>query len=154
MDVEHASQTTLRPTAHPTTRSPVTPRFLWALCFCLGLALFSSACGANGSVRLPFLNRAPQDVAALRVDRALDDARNAVLDQPAHEIAVRYNPATCECPAWEALLYGEWQRVDLVPTPLRADQTMQRARLQTTGETLLSSSGWRYPRLRWQAVTP
>lgn len=121
-----------------------------AVLFVLSLAIvLSSGCGASSRVRIPFLSRSPQEAAGHRVERALSDARTQVASQSAYTTAVRYNPATCDCPSWEAKLFGRWQRVELRPAPTREEQQLTHARVQLTGDYTEGSTGWRYPALRW-----
>lgn len=114
--------------------------------------VFSSACGASSRVRIPILSRSPMDAAGHRIDRALQLARERVTSQSFYKTAIRYNPATCDCPSWEAELFGHWQRVDLIPVPTRQDQQLTRARIELTGEHVEGSTGWRYPVLHWMPI--
>lgn len=101
-------------------------------------------------MRLPLLTRTPLEAANIRVDRALDDATIEASSQDRYLAKLRYNPATCACPPWEAELFGRWQRVDLQPEPPRAKQSMREAWVIVGPLWTESSTGWRYPVLRWQ----
>lgn len=114
----------------------------------LGLAL-SAGCGASDRSRVPLLFRSPMEAAQLRIDRALSSAREQAADQPSIRAALRYNPATCACPPWEARLFGHWQRVDLQPPPSRDQLAMEHAQLTPTGGYIEGASGWRYASFTW-----
>lgn len=66
-----------------------------------------------GAVELP----AHQEAVLAASSRLMRFADRADLAQRAtRDLAtlVRFNPSDCECPAWEAYLFGRWERVTLV----------------------------------------
>jgi hypothetical protein len=80
---------------------------------------------------------------------------------------VRWNPAACECPGWEARLWGRWVRVGLevpdeagltVPAQDASNAEVPAARrrvtLSLTDDIVESSTGWRYPVWRVVSVEP
>lgn len=87
-----------------------------------------------------------------RSHQALDEARRAIA-APAHlPVTLRYNPGDCQCPPWEAVLYGEWQRVELEPATTRNERSMTRAAISFTGRSASSRTGWNYPIVVWSPL--
>ncbi len=111
--------------------------------------LLFSACAAQQSV---FVRRAPEEVVSTRIYRALERAHGAVFDIGELLVAVRYNPARCDCPPWELRNGATWQRVELdfiadnePDTPEAGTELV--VRIIARGETVVSDTGWRY--LTW-----
>lgn len=128
--------------SHRVRRGLVVAAALWVLAF-------NAGCGASDRARVPLLFRSPLEAAQLRLDRALTSAREEAADQHTIRAPLRYNPATCACPPWEARLYGSWRRVDLQPPPSREQQGLQHAQLTPTGAYVEGASGWRYATFAW-----
>lgn len=91
-----------------------------------------------------FSFRDPLSAAERRVDRALAESLRAAELQSEVTTQLRYNPAPCEGPDWEAWLYGSWVRGELRPEPARRAGTIE-GRLRVTDERVEGANGWRYP---------
>lgn len=91
-----------------------------------------------------FSFRDPLAAAERRVERALDESLRAAELQSEVTTRLRYNPAPCEGPDWEAWLYGGWVRGELRPEPLERASIIE-GRLRVTNERVEGANGWRYP---------
>lgn len=112
-------------------------------------------CGARSSAsdRPP---PTPVEVAAGRIARAADRALASSERVDPVRVLVRSNPAACECPAWEVLLHGRWERVELRPARAADDADLAlierglpdgeplEATLSATGDVVVAGDGWRY----------
>lgn len=126
-----------------------------ALIALLSLAVASAACGGGRQrIGISFVGRSAHELAPLRLHRALDDATAKASRHDGFLAHVRYSPADCACPPWEAHLHGRWQRVDLRPTPSKDAQTMTEALIYLTDDRTRGASGWYFPVLDWKAPAP
>ena len=117
-----------------------------ALVLCGALAMVAG-CGAA------IVNPAStMETAQRRVERSVSRAASSAQSADAFEAQLRFNPARCDCPAWELLVGDRWVRVEVreadgsswspeSPSPM----TRLGLRIRTTREVVASSSGWRYP---------
>jgi len=134
------------------------PRSHALTCLCAALVGFVGACGGSQTADdAPVIERT---AAEIRTARALARADQSLEAIDVVETDVRVNPATCDCPPWEALLYGRWTRValertpvpgpegDEVEPPMPADGTVFTLTLERTNRAVPSDTGWRYPVLR------
>ena len=94
--------------------------------------------------------RDPVEQASRRLSLAQDEAWRAVATPKDVQVALRYNPASCDCPAWEAFVFGRWERVALEPRPGAEHRAMTSALVSTTGRSTRSSQGWNYAVLTWR----
>ena len=76
-------------------------------------------------------------------DPALLAARAAALDPDELELPVRYNPTSCDCPAWEVLIAESWRRVALEPEPPTRGAPLRSLTLRPTDATV-EAEGWIY----------
>jgi hypothetical protein len=115
-------------------------RWVRALVLCSALATVAG-CGA-----------AIVNPAQRRVERSVSRAASSAQSADAFDAQLRFNPARCDCPAWELLVGDRWVRVEVreadggswspaSPRPM----TRLGLRIRTTREVVASSSGWRYP---------
>ena len=107
------------------------------------LALAASLASGCGGGRTLFGPRSAWDAAPLRVERALALARAAALDPDELELPVRYNPTSCDCPAWEVLIAESWRRVALEPEPPTRGAPLRSLTLRPTDATV-EAEGWIY----------
>lgn len=77
------------------------------------LLLSIGACSAPQS-EVPAAAQAT-DAARSRVHRQVDRADDAQRSTPELVTMIRWNPADCDCPPWEAHLFGRWERLTLLP---------------------------------------
>lgn len=92
-------------------------------------------------------------LAARRVERADARADEAVRNVESVDVRVRHSPAPCDCPAWEAWMFGRWVRVELRADdedaqPLPIDGEPVRVTLLPTAEVATADNGWNYPVFR------
>lgn len=86
--------------------------------------------------------------------------------QPMLDVAMRFNPAPCECPAFELQLYGAWVRGELVATRDSAtgvDEILDaitqqgataRLRIAARSVDTIQAGGWTYPVWEVLTITP
>lgn len=120
--------------------APITRTLLRLVVLALALSVFWSA-GCNKQI-FPF--RDPLLLAQRKVARAVDEGAASAELQSEVTTRVRYNPAPCTCPDWEAWLYGRWVRGALRPEP-PTSRAPQELRLRVTSEREEGENGWRYP---------
>jgi hypothetical protein len=118
----------------------------------VGAALVAGLWLAGGCGAAVVSAPASVEAAQRRVDRSVSRATSSAESADAFDALLRYNPARCDCPAWELLVGEDWVRV-LVryddgatwsseePTPMGTVPL----RIRTTREVMPSSTGWRYP---------
>lgn len=77
------------------------------------LVMLQACAGAQSAGEPTF---AQLDGASSAVRRAVVRGAEAVASEDDVVVRARYNPAHCDCPAWEVLLWDRWVRVALVPS--------------------------------------
>ncbi len=119
------------------------------------IAAAAVGCGA-GARAVDRPPATPSDVAASRVARATDRALATSDRVDPIRALVRSNPASCDCPAWEVMLRGRWERVELRPARDASDDDLAllggslaegrhlEATLSATGDIVVAGDGWRY----------
>lgn len=112
-------------------------------------------CGA-GTVAPDRPPPTPVEVAAGRIARATDRAVMTSERVDPVRALVRSNPAECDCPAWEVLLHGRWERVEIRPARAADDADLAlveaglpdglplEATISATGDAVVAGDGWRY----------
>ncbi len=95
--------------------SPAAPRSLRLLA-CTALAAAFLSCSSSSTPSLVALER----------QRVLELSRRAAGDPPAQDapLAVRWNPAPCDCPPFEVQVDGEWLRAEVKPTTPEAEAVL------------------------------
>ncbi len=119
------------------------------------LSLSPAGCSAPQSEQPAAL--AATDAARTRVHRQIDRADSEQRSTPELTTLIRWNPADCECPPWEARVFGRWERLTLLPSRDagnavnellgRADWSappLLSARLRPESEVTRDQWGWGY----------
>ena len=119
--------------------------------------------GRSATPDVPVVERSPAEA---RIARGLTRAEQAIASLNAVQTDVRVNPAPCDCPVWEARLYGRWVRVEVerVPVvdasgastepPLPETGSSLRMTLSRTNRMVTSDTGWTYPVVREVTSAP
>ena len=90
-------------------------------------------------------------MAARRVERADARAGEAIRGLESVDVRIRHSPAPCDCPAWEAWMFGRWVRVALRADdeqPLAFEGDPVHVTLLPTEEMESADNGWNYPVFR------
>lgn len=95
---------------------------------------------------------APMDLASERVATGVDRGADASNDGRVVALKVRYNPAPCECPAYEIFAYGHWLRafIDIETSALDTLRTADTLAIATINgvigeEGRVAPNGVEYP---------
>jgi hypothetical protein len=91
---------------------------------------------------------APQSAERAAEERVSTALRKATGSASPEELSTetRWNPATCDAPEWQVMLWGAWVRAELhgLDDSARVEGVATR-QLRTTRSTVTDTRGWKYP---------